>query len=186
MLTLKSLNADKSLSVFLAIDFAEKALPIWEAEHPSDMRPRRAIEAAKAWLSNPDKDAAADAAADAATDAAYDAAYDAASAASAAYAAAAAASAAASAASAAASRSAAYAAVFRSAAADAAAAASAASRALSADKKSLIHEVILENLDWILQYKIENGESFAEPELILNYLDKEQWQSFLFNLDAVV
>ena len=58
MLTLKSLNADKPLSVFLAIHFAEKALPIWEAEYPKDMRPRRAIEAAKAWLSKPGKEAA--------------------------------------------------------------------------------------------------------------------------------
>ena len=163
MLTLESLNLDKPLSVFLAIGFAERALPIWEAEYPEDMRPRRAIEAAKEWLNNPSADAyaaratyaAAYAAADAAAYAAYAAAY-----------------------------AATYAAAY--AAADAAAyAAAAAATALEADKKSLIHKVILENLDWILQYKIENGQSFAQPELIFDYLDEEKKQSFLFNLDAV-
>jgi len=159
MLTLESLNPDKPLSVFLAIGFSEKALPVWEKEYPKDMRPRKAIEAAKEWLSNPSAAAAA------AARAAYAAAYAAASAAAndaayAAYAAARAASAAA------------YAAVY-------------AARALKADKESLIHEVILENLDWILQYKIENGQSFGDPELIFDYLTEEQKQRFLFNLDAV-
>ena len=60
-----------------------------------------------------------------------------------------------------------------------------AATALGADKKSLIHKVILENLDFILQYRIENGQSFAQPELIFDYLTEEQKQRFLFNLDAV-
>ena len=142
MLTLESLNLYKPLSVFLAIGFAEKALPIWEKEYPQDMRPRKAIEAAKEWPKNP-SDAADHAHANAAdATAAY---ADAAAAAAAAYAA----------------------------------------RALGTDKETLIHEVILESLDWILQYKIENGQSFAKPGLIFDYLNEEQKQSFLFNLDAV-
>ena len=169
MLTLDSLNSDKFISVFLAIHFAERALSIWEEEYPKDMRPREAIEAAKAWLSNPSEGAAdvADAAAYAAADAAaYDAAYDAAYAADAAAAAA-------------------YAAAAAAATAYAAYAAADAANALKADKESLIHEVILENLDWILQHKIENGQSFADPDLILVYLTEEQRQNFLFNLDKV-
>ena len=129
MLTLKSLNLDKPLYAFLAIEFAEKALPVWEQKYPEDMRPRKAIEAAKECLRDPSNAANA---------------VHAAHAAAAAYAAAA-----------------------------------------PADYASLIHEVILENLDWILQYKIEKGQSFAQPELILDYLTEEQKQSFLFNLDAV-
>ena len=157
MLTIESLNADRFVSVFLAIGFAEKALPVWEEKYPKDMRPRKAIEAAKEWLKNPST-AAATAAANAAN----------------------AASASASAA------DAAYAATVAYAAANAAANAAAyAANALEADMKNLIHEVILENLGWILQYKIDNGQSFARPELILSYLNEEQKQSFLFNLDAV-
>ena len=152
MLTLESLNLDKPLSVSLAIGFAEKALPIWEAKHPEDMRPRKAIEAAKEWLKNPSANAASDAA-------------DAAAAARAVYAAG-------------------YAAAGY--AADAAANTAAfAALALGLDEESLIHEVILENLDWILQYKIENGQSFAQPELILGIINKEQADKFLFNLEAL-
>jgi hypothetical protein len=161
MLTLESLNLDKPLSVSLAIEFAEKVLPIWEREYPKDMRPRKAIEAAKEWLKNPSTSART-----AAT--AVNAAYAAASASASAYAAAA--------------DAAVYAAASGSAAANAA---YAAADALEADRKSLIHEVILENLGWILQYKIENGQNFAQPELILSCLTEEQKQRFLFNLDAV-
>jgi len=165
MLTLNSLNADKHLKVLLAIGFAEKALPVWEREYPEDMRPREAIEAAKEWLSNPSEETAAHAA-EAAAHAAYAAAHAAARAADAAYAAA----------------HAAYAAAH---AAGAAAGAAAAAEALRADEESLIHEVILESLEWILQYKIQNEQSFAEPEIILNYLDEEQKPTFLFNLDVL-
>ena len=62
MLTLESLNLDKPLSVFLAVGLADKALPIWEGKYPDDIRPRRAIEAAKEWLKNPSDDAAVSAA----------------------------------------------------------------------------------------------------------------------------
>ena len=136
------------------------------------MRPRKAIEAAKEWLKIPSANAAAASDAADAADAARGAAVRAA--ARAVYAAGYAAS---YAADAAAGYAASYAAAH--------AAADAAAQALEADKKTLIHEVILENLDWILQYKIESGQSFTQPELILDYLDEEKKQSFLFNLDAV-
>ena len=167
MLTSKSLNPDKPLSVFLAIGFAEKALPIWEREYPEDMRPRKAIEAAKEWLKNPSGEYSAAHAV--ISHAAYEAATHYAtvdSASSAAYAA-----------------SSALAAIYSNA--YVAWAADSTSKALEADKEALIHEVILENLDWIMQYKIEKGQSFAQPELIFDYLTEEQKQSFLFNLDAV-
>ena len=164
MLTLESLNLNKPLSVFLAIGLAEKALPVWEEKYPEDSRPRKAIEAAKEWLKNP-SDVHAVAAA---------------SAASAAHAAASAARAAANATAAAAA--AAYAA---HAVANAHAAAHAVAHALGVDRKILIHEVILENLDWILQYKIDNGQNFAQPELILGIINKEQADKFLFNLEAL-
>ena len=183
MLTIESLNADKPLYVFLAIHFAEKTLPIWEREYPEDMRPRKAIEAAKECLRDPSNDAAAHAAA------AFAAAYaHAANAANAAYTVAAANAASAANAADYAYDYAAYAHAAHAAARSAYAvyaAAYAAAYALKVDKKSLIHELILENLDWILQYKIENGQSFAEPELIFDLLNEEQKQSFLFNLDAV-
>ena len=183
MLTLESLNADKTLYVFLTVQFAERVLPIWEAEYPKDMRPREAIEAAKAWLSNPSEGVAP--AAHAANAACADAACaDAASYAAAAYYAASAAASAASAASNAAYAAHAADAAFYAAAHAAAHAANAAD-ALRVDEESLIHEVMLENLDWILHYKIENGKSFAEPELILDYLSEEQRQSFLFNLEVL-
>jgi hypothetical protein len=53
MLTVKSLNPDKRLAVTIAVFFAEDALSFWEAEFPENMRPRKAIEAAKEWLANP-------------------------------------------------------------------------------------------------------------------------------------
>ena len=134
MLTLESLWPDKFISVFLAIGFAEKALPIWEQKYPEDMRPREAIEAAKEWLKNPSYAAANDAhaAANAARTAVRAAAY-------AAYAAAYAANAAN-----AAANAAAYAAASGSAAANAAAVRAA--LALVVDEESLIHEVMLLSL----------------------------------------
>ena len=172
MLTTESLNADIPLYVFLAIEFAEKVITIWEREYPEDMRPRKAIEAAKEWLKNPSTAAANDAYV--AYAAAYTAGYTAAAARDAANDAAANAAAYA----AASAASAAYTAHY-------AAAATHAAKALETDEETLIHEVILESLDWTLQYKVDNGQSFAQPELILDYLNEEQKQSFLFNLDAV-
>ena len=67
----------KEDSVKLAIYAAELVIEIYEKKYPNDDRPRKAIEAAKAYLKTP-SDAAADAATDAAayaTDAAAYAAY---------------------------------------------------------------------------------------------------------------
>ncbi len=63
----------KEQCVRFAIDCAERALPIFEAEYPKDKRPREAIEAAKAWLVDPsiDTTTASMAADDAAAKAAY-------------------------------------------------------------------------------------------------------------------
>lgn len=44
---------NKVHSVKIAIACAEPVLKIYEAKHPNDNRPRKAIEAAKAWLENP-------------------------------------------------------------------------------------------------------------------------------------
>ena len=69
---------DKTQSVKYAIFAAEQVIGIYEAKYPDDHRPRKAIEAAKAYLHNPTADAAraaADAAADAAARASADAAY---------------------------------------------------------------------------------------------------------------
>ena len=184
MLTLESLKPDKPLSVFIAIAFAEKALPVWEGKYPEDMRPRRAIEAASEWLDDPFDANQSDIAA------ARAAVYDAANAANAAAVAAAHASAAASAYAARAAVYAARAAANAAAnaayvAADVASAATHAAKALETDKEALIHEVILENLDWILQYKIDNGQNFAQPELIFSIINEEQADKFLFNLEAL-
>ena len=177
MLTIESLNLDKPLSVFLAVQFAERALAIWEAEYPEDMRPRKAIEAAKEWLKNPFA-AARDAAYAATNAAAYTAGYTAANAAANAAANTAANAAYAAADNAAYSAYSAYANAAYSAAANAA-------RALGVDEESLTHEVILENLDFILQYKIDNGQNFAQPELIFSIINEEQADKFLFNLEAL-
>ena len=45
----------KKQSVKLAIIFAERVLPKFEAKYPEDKRPRRAIQAAKRWLKSPTK-----------------------------------------------------------------------------------------------------------------------------------
>ena len=68
----------KEDSVNLAIYAAELVIDIYEKKYPNDDRPRKAIEAAEAYLKNPSADAAyaADAAADAARAAAYAAAKE--------------------------------------------------------------------------------------------------------------
>ena len=77
MRIIKTWEWTPEISIKLAIYAAEMVLPIYEKEYPGDDRPRKAIEAAKAYLNNPCKGtahAAADAAAGA-DDAAYAAAY---------------------------------------------------------------------------------------------------------------
>ena len=87
----KAGKMDKPTSVRIAIECAKHVLKIFEKKYPKDKRPRKAIEAASAWLENPsEKTRAAYAAAYAAADdAAADAAAYAAAADAAAYAAAA-------------------------------------------------------------------------------------------------
>ena len=179
MLTLESLSLDKYISVFLAIRFAEKAFPIWEKEYPENMRPRKAIERAKGWLesptaawASPNARSAAVMAASAAKMATHNGKLKAASAARSA-------------------ANAGYTAAYESAWADAnsayaaAAAAVAAAKALEINKEALIHKVILKNIGWILQYKLKSKQTFAQPELIFDWLEEGQVQDFLFNLDAV-
>ena len=43
----------KTLPARVAADWAGRALPAWEAEHSDDDRPRKAIEAARAWAKCP-------------------------------------------------------------------------------------------------------------------------------------
>jgi hypothetical protein len=72
----KTKQIDKTKAVAIAVACAERALPKFEASNKSDA-PRRALEAAKAWLDNPCDQTRA-AAADAypyAADAAYEASY---------------------------------------------------------------------------------------------------------------
>jgi len=59
----------KKDAVRYAIFAAREVLPIYEEKHPGDKRPRKAIEAAEAWLANPCEETAR--AADAAVRAAY-------------------------------------------------------------------------------------------------------------------
>ena len=60
----------KTLVVDISVRFAESVLPIFESKHPNDDRPRKAIEAAKAYIANPCKKTA-DAANASAASAAY-------------------------------------------------------------------------------------------------------------------
>jgi len=180
MLTVYSLNPDKRLAVTIAVFFAEDVLPIWEAEFPENMRPRKAIEAAKEWLANPCQEtvdaanaayadnAATTAANAAATAAAYAAAYAAAHAAHAAAFAAYAANAAAAA---------------TTAAANAAATTAAANAA--AQCSFYTHNKLVQLLPHLLEYKIYTKTSFKDPEQVFDLLSKQNQQRFLFNLDRL-
>jgi len=179
MLTVKSLNPDKRLSATIAIFFAEDVLPVWEAEFSEDMRPRKAIEAAKAWIANPCKET---------VDASRAAAANAANAANAAYATAHAACAAANAAANAAN--AANAATAHAAHAANAAAAAKAAYAVShaadaANRRLYTHNKLVQLLPHLLGYKIYIKTSFEDPEQVFNLLSKENQQRFLFNLDRL-
>jgi hypothetical protein len=75
MRIVKAYRWTKQDSVALAVFAAELVIDIFEQARPGDDRPRKAIEAAKAYLVNPnDAASAVDAAADA-SDAAFDASY---------------------------------------------------------------------------------------------------------------
>jgi hypothetical protein len=133
-----------------AIFSAELVLHIFENKYPEDKRPRKAIDAAKEYLKNPNKKTAADAATAAA------AAYAAATAAAAAYAAAADASAADTAATAAAAADDDTAATAYVAAAAAAYAAAADSPAYAAAKKETYEKIMNYGLELIKEQEINN------------------------------
>jgi len=163
MLTVYSLNPDKRLSVTIAVFFAEDVLPIWEVENPHDMRPRKAIEAAKAWLVSPCKktaDAAVASYASYASSFANVTAFYAAAAAS--------------------SDAAAYAACYAADAADAAADATFIHRS---DRKLYIHSKLVQLLPHLFEYKVFTKTSFKDPEQVFDLLSKQNQQRFLFNLN---
>jgi len=198
MLTVQSLNPDKRLAVTIAVFFAEDALSFWEAEFSEDIRPRKAIEAAKEWLANPCEEtvAASRAASYAsyASRAAYAATAHAAhaaanAAANAANAANAATAHAAHAANAAAAAKAAYAAAHAAAnaayAANANAAYAANANAANANRKLYTHNKLAQLLPHLFEYKIYAKTSFKDPEQVFDLLSKQNQQRFLFNLDCL-
>lgn len=65
---------DKALQARVTADWAERVLPRWEGQHPTDARPRVAIAAARAWAACPcaEHEAAAEVASAAAEAAAYE------------------------------------------------------------------------------------------------------------------
>jgi len=166
MLTVKSLNPDKRLAVTIVVFFAEDALSFWEAEFSEDMRPRKAIEAAKEWLANPCEETVAAAAAAAAAVNASRAAY---AAAHAAYAAA----------------YAAYAAATATAAAAAYAAAAANAAARAANRKLYTHNKLAQLLPHLFEYKVFTKTSFKDSEQVFDLLSEKNQQRFLFNLDRL-
>ncbi len=186
MLTVQSLNPDKRLAVTIAIFFAEDVLSFWEAEFFEDMRPRKAIEAAKEWLANPcEKTAdaaslaaslAASRAADAAANAASRAAYDAA---------ALAASRAAYDAALAAAYAAALASVVNASRAAAYAAYAATSAASTARCSFYVHNKLAQLLPHLFEYKVFTKTSFKDSEKIFDLLSEKNQQRFLFNLDRL-
>ena len=187
MLTIQSLSPDHRLAVTIAIFFAEDVLPFWERQYPEDMRPRAAIEAAKAWLINPCEKTA---------DAAYDAAVSASSiisASAAAYAAYAAADAASAAAGAAASTASYAVSVASSGAYNAASAAYSAAPSSTyavwraadtlCDAEFYIHNKLVQLLPHLFEYKVYAKTSFKDSEQVLNLLSKQNQERFLFNLN---
>ena len=177
MLTVYSLNPDKRLAITIVIFFAEDVLPVWEAEFSEDMRPRKAIEAAKEWLANPCEEtvdaaaaaayAASAAAKTAATVAVAHAAYAAANAANAANAVNA-------------SRAAAHATYV---AAHAVYAANAAVANAAARCSFYVHNKLVQLLPHLFEYKVYAGTSFKDPEQVFDLLSKQNQQRFLFNLN---
>lgn len=49
---LASAKAPKAVYVEICLAFADEILSVFEEKHPEDFRPRRAVEAARAWLEN--------------------------------------------------------------------------------------------------------------------------------------
>jgi len=185
MLTVYSLNPDHRLSVTIAIFFAEEALSALEKQRPEDMRPRKAIEAAKEWLTNPcpSTSAAAYTAGVRAADASYDSAdasYDSitSSAASAAAYAAYTAQAQRNTAATAATTATTYAAY----------AANAAYHAVNASngRKLYVHRKLTQLLPHLFEYKVYTKTSFKDSEQVFNLLSEENQGRFLFNPNCMV
>jgi len=186
MLTVKSLNPDKRLAVTIAVFFAEDVLSFWEAEFSEDMKPRKAIEAAKEWLANPCEETVdASRAAAAVYTSRAAAVYTSRAAANAADAAAAHAAHAAAtyAAHAAAAHAAHAAANAANAAAYTANAAAAHVAATSAQCSLCVHNKLVQLLPHLFEYKIYTKTSFKDPEQVLDLLSKQNQQRFLFNLN---
>tara|TARA_B100001094_G_scaffold331828_1_gene401535 strand:+ start:1000 stop:1539 length:540 start_codon:yes stop_codon:yes gene_type:complete len=178
MLTVYSLNPDHRLSVTIAIFFAEEALSALEKQRPEDMRPRKAIEAAKEWLTNPcpSTSAAAYTAGVRAADASYDSitSLAASAAAYAAYTAQAQRNTAATAAT--------------TATTYAAYAANAAYHAVNASngRKLYVHRKLTQLLPHLFEYKVYTKTSFEDSEQVFNLLSEENQGRFLFNPNCMV
>tara|TARA_B100001094_G_scaffold241771_1_gene237693 strand:- start:758 stop:1312 length:555 start_codon:yes stop_codon:yes gene_type:complete len=184
MLTVYSLNPDKRLSITIAVFFAEDVLHIWEAEFPEDMRPRKAIETAKAWIVSPGRETAAVASTTyhdahniiSSTEVKYDGTSYAASAALAAgyagYAA-----------------YAAYAAgpsIYATYAAENAARQASTAQVPSSNRMIYTHKKLTQLLPHILEYKLHAKTSFKDPEQVFDLLSEENQQRFLFGLNHLV
>ena len=162
MLSFEAINADQWLRCFLAVDAAKSCVHIWNERYPEDERPNKAIEAVEAWLSNPCEETA---------NVAYAAAY-AADAAHAAYAAYAAASASAA--------NAAYTAIYI---ADAYAAATYAAFALNLNKDDYIDSLLQKNVNFIIDYKIQNNQVFGDFEAVFEAASEADKERLLFHMD---
>jgi hypothetical protein len=184
MLTIEDIKPGGYLSAYISIAFAEDVLFIFENRYPKDIRPRKAIEEMKKYLRGEtynifDIDNAANAAHD--TNLIYHNTNTNFIAAKVAYAIA----------------NASYIigctpsnfsigclANSISYSADAAC-----NIAICADNnitKEYIHQRFLKMLPFILKYKIDNKESFGNPEKVFEYLNEEEQSIVLFHLDILV
>jgi len=189
LLALDFFSAEKPASVFIAILFAEDVLPIFEKQEPQDLRPRKAIEAAKHWLKVGRKEVKDVAAVSVATHHSYEIAY---AAFSAAYDASAAVVFTFSAAAAAAFAAyyvvyltASYSAIAAHLAATKAthAAADAAADATGISKDFYIHSILLKHLDEIIQLHLDEKLSLRDPDQVFQWLSEEKKEDFVYNLN---
>lgn len=171
MLTCNHINLDQRLAVGLALTFTLEFLPLFEIKCPTDFRPRQALMTAMKWLQGEATAVECLDAARAAQDAnhvAKAAAYTA------------------------------YAAVYGSDSADYAKyvvttiswvyIANYSAKAIAApfSQKQYIHNILLQLLPLILDYKIEHQQKFGRPEEVFEYLSETDRDKFLFNLDILV
>jgi hypothetical protein len=193
MLTLDCFSKERPVSVFISILFAEEVLSIFEDEYPKDLRPRKAIEAAKHWLKvgrKEVKDVAAAAVAAAAYHS-YEIAHAAFTAAAAAFSGASGASGASNAAYSAyyvVDPTASYSAIAAHLAATKAthAAADAATYVTGISKDFYIHSILLKHLDEIIQFHLDEKLSLRDPDQVFQWLSEEKKKDFLYNLDILL